>query len=83
MMSCASLQEKCRQVDFLLDEEDSIDAYERRGVAKSCPLDTHDAGMAAMLSTFDHTQQVEMLHGEGVMFVADGHWLLWQQAMRQ
>ncbi|KAL5463432.1 hypothetical protein EMCRGX_G032327 [Ephydatia muelleri] len=54
---CPSCLERCCDADFLLDEEDSISAYERRGVAKGPPLDTHDAGMAAMLSTFDHTQQ--------------------------
>lgn len=72
-LMCSTLQERCCDADFLLDEEDSISAYERRGVAKGPPLDTHDAGMAAMLSTFDHTQQVEMLHGESVMFISHGN----------
>lgn len=54
-------------MDFLLDEDDSILAYERRGVAKGPVPDTHDAGMAAMMNSLDHTQQVEMLHGESTL----------------
>lgn len=63
-----------------MDEEDSLLAYERRGIARGPPPDTHDAGMEAMMSSFDHTQQVEMLHGKNgvssfkvVMYLVTGY----------
>ena len=47
--------------DFLLDEGDTVAAYERK--AQSRPS-SHDAGMAALSTVLDRTQQVEMFHRE-------------------
>lgn len=46
---------------FLLDESDSVGAYEKRGMVR---LSSHDAGMAALGSTLDRVQQVEVIHRE-------------------
>lgn len=67
MCKCPPCLERCCDIDFLFDEDDSISAYEMRGAAKGPPLDTHDAGMAVMMNSLDRTQQVEMLHGYATM----------------
>ncbi len=51
----------CEEVLFLLDEGDSVGAYEKKGVVR---LSSHDAGMAALGSTLDRVQQVEAIHRE-------------------
>ncbi len=48
---------------FLLDEGDSVGAYEKRGVVR---LSSHDAGMEALGSTLDRVQQGEVFHRECV-----------------
>lgn len=58
------------QVKFLIDENDSIKAYEQRGKQKSGSQ--YESGMQ-LLSGMDRIQQVEMIHGmfkhsAGIMF---------------
>ena len=57
---CMSLYEKMK-VNYLLDENDSIKAYEERGRAKDS-ADNYEGGLKA-LSGMDRHMQVEMLHG--------------------
>ena len=48
-------------VSFILDKEDSIESYERRGKAKNS-TSHYQQGMNA-LSNMNRTQQVEVIHG--------------------
>ena len=50
------------QVTFLLDEDDSIRAYEDRGKARTSGTQ-YESGMR-VLSNMDRVQQVEVLTGE-------------------
>lgn len=50
---------------FLLDESDSLAAYEELAGATTYPS-THDAAVAA-LGTIDHVHQVEAIHRKSVV----------------
>lgn len=54
-MELYSLQGCC----FLLEPGDTVAAYEERSAARPS---THDAGLAALATSLDRVQQVEMLH---------------------
>ncbi|XP_064403626.1 putative E3 ubiquitin-protein ligase UBR7 [Halichondria panicea] len=61
LCTCDSCKEMYSREDvlFLLDEGDSVGAYEKRGVVR---LSSHDAGMEALGSTLDRVQQGEVFH---------------------
>ena len=63
LCKCSKCMGMYRELDatFLLNEEDSIKAYEERGRAKNSQSQ-YESGMQA-LSGMDRHQQVEMLHG--------------------
>merc|ERR1711988_1532457 len=50
-----------RGVSYLLEEEDTVQAYEERGRKRRCSSD-YDRGMEA-LGSMERPQQVEMIHG--------------------
>lgn len=51
-----------RNIEFLTDENDTVESYELRGKQKSTPSSQYDKGLQA-LSNMDRVQQVEVLHG--------------------
>ena len=72
ILGCNMLQAlyESRQCTYLLDESDSLPAYEER--ARNYPS-SHDAAVAA-LGSIDHVQQVEAIHREwGGIIHHDNH----------
>ncbi|KAJ8309475.1 hypothetical protein KUTeg_014349 [Tegillarca granosa] len=53
---------KEREIEYIIDEEDTVHAYESRGKANSSASSGYDKGIQA-LNKMDRVQQVEVLHG--------------------
>ncbi|XP_033638095.1 putative E3 ubiquitin-protein ligase UBR7 [Asterias rubens] len=60
-LECKKLYER-EQISFLLDEFDTVSAYEERGKVKHAGSSQYQRGMDA-LTTLNRVQQVEVLHG--------------------
>ncbi|XP_033735374.1 putative E3 ubiquitin-protein ligase UBR7 [Pecten maximus] len=53
---------KDRGISFIIDESDTVTAYEKRGKDKQTPSSQYDKGLQA-LSSMDRIQQVEVIQG--------------------
>ncbi|XP_071787842.1 putative E3 ubiquitin-protein ligase UBR7 isoform X2 [Asterias amurensis] len=60
-LECKKLYER-EQISFLLDEFDTVSAYEERGKVKHAGSSQYQRGMDA-LTTLNRVQQVEVIHG--------------------
>lgn len=48
-------------IEFLIDDQDTVEFYEEKGKAKKCP--SHNDRLMMALSTLDRVQQVEAIQG--------------------
>ena len=57
-------------VAFLLDESDTISVYEDRGKQKiASAAASHQQGIDAFVSSLGRVQQIELLHGELILWL--------------
>jgi len=62
-------------VKFLLDESDTIVAYEERGKQKTAAAaSSHQQGIDAFVSSLGRVQQIELLQGDFILWHVSAFW---------